>query len=115
MIMLAAVLTLGINLEIDLTALFRRNEVRTTGEVTCNIKTVGYHFTGTPGQQFTYGGETFTIPREGFVEVISSPRISTWKTADGRTLKLDDGNGQLDGFSFRWIALPASPVTGEVK
>lgn len=110
MIILAAALTLGINLEIDLTALFRKQEARTAGNVTCNIKTVGYHFTGAPGQQFTYGGETFTIPREGFVEVISSPRVQTWKTSDGRTLSLADADGQLDAFSFRWITLPASPV-----
>lgn len=111
MIMLAAALTLGINLEIDLTGLIRRQE-RRAPEVTCGIKVVGYHFAGRPGQQFRYAGETFTIPREGFVEVISLPRVTTYM-AGGRTLPLEDGVSPLDGFSFRWITLPASPVKGE--
>ena len=111
MFIMAAALTLGINLEIDLTALIRRQE-RRAPEVTCGIKVVGYHFAGRPGQQFGYAGETFVIPREGFVEVISLPRVTTY-LADGRTLPLEDGVSPLDGFSFRWITLPASPVKGE--
>ena len=111
MFILAATLTLGINLEIDLTALIRRQE-RRAPEATCGIKVVGYHFAGRPGQQFRYAGETFTIPREGFVEVISLPRVTTYM-ADGRTLPLEDGVSPLDGFSFRWISLPASPMKGE--
>lgn len=112
MIIAAAALTLGISLEIDLTALIRRQE-RRAPEVTCGIKVVGYHFAGKPGQQFRYAGETFTIPREGFVEVISLPRVTTY-VADGRTLALEDGVSPLDGFSFRWITLPtSSPMKGE--
>lgn len=112
MIIAAAALTLGISLEIDLTALISRQK-RTVSGVTCGIKVVGYHFTGKPGQEFRYAGETFTIPREGFVEVISLPRVSTY-LADGRTLPLEDGAGALDAFSFRWITLPAaSPMKGE--
>jgi hypothetical protein len=103
MLLLAAALTLGINVEIDLGALVNRHQ--RGPEVTCGIKTVGYHFTGRPGQQFRYAGETFTIPREGFIEVISLPRVTSYGTADGRTLPLDAG-GALDAFSFRWIALP---------
>jgi hypothetical protein len=108
--LLAAILTLGINIEIDLGALIRRQE-RKASEVTCGIKVVGYHFSGQPGQQFSYAGETFTIPREGYVEVISLPRVKEY-AFDGRKLPLEDGVSPLDGFSFRWIALPASPVQG---
>jgi hypothetical protein len=109
MLVLAAALTLGINIEIDLGVLVNRYSKRGP-EVTCGIKTVGYHFTGHPGQQFRYAGETFTIPREGFIEVISLPRVTTYGTADGRSLPLDV-DGPLDGFSFRWITLPTSTAT----
>jgi hypothetical protein len=112
MFIMAAALTLGINLEIDLTALIKRQE-RRAPTVTCGIKVVGYHFAGEPGQQVRYAGETFTIPAEGFVEVISLPRVTTY-VANGRTLPLEDGVSPLDGFSFRWINLPASPSKGEV-
>ena len=111
MMIAAVALTLGISLEIDLTALIRRQE-RRAPEVTCGIKVVGYHFAGKPGQQFRYAGESFTIPREGFVEVISLPRVTTF-VADGRTLPLEDGVSPLDGFSFRWITLPTSTPKGE--
>ena len=108
--LLAAVLTLGINIEIDLGALLR-NYQRKDPAVTCGIKVVGYHIAGRPGQQFGYAGETFTIPREGFVEVISVPRVTHY-TVEGRKLPLEDGVSPLDGFSFRWITLPASPAQG---
>ena len=111
--LLAAILTLGINIEIDLGALVR-NYQRKDPVVTCGIKVVGYHISGRPGQQFGYAGETFTIPREGFIEVISLPRVKHY-TVDGRKLPLDDGISQLDGFSFRWITLPASPVQGGIE
>lgn len=108
--LLAAILTLGINIEIDLSALIRKQQ-RKAPEVTCGIKVVGYRFSGQPGQQFGYAGETFTIPREGYVEVISLPRVKQY-AVEGRQLPLEDGVSPLDGFSFRWIALPASPVQG---
>jgi hypothetical protein len=114
--LLAAVLTLGINVEVDLKSLIdlaRRKPAATTTtaapDVTCGIKVVGYHIAGRPGQQFEYAGEHFTIPREGFVEVISLPRVKTY-SVDGRKLPLEDGNSPLDGFSFRWITLPASSI-----
>lgn len=110
MLMLAAALTLGINIELDLGSLVNRFD-RRPPEVTCGIKVVGYHFAGAPGQSFRYAGETFTIPREGFVEVISLPRVATFTVADGRALALEDG-GPLDAFSFRWITLPASQMNG---
>ena len=101
---MAAALTLGIRIDIDLTALISRQERRTDG-VTCGIKVVGYQFAGRPGQQFRYAGESFTIPREGFVRVISLPRVTRY-VVDGRRLPLEDGVSHLDGYSFRWITLP---------
>ena len=116
MIVLAAALTMAINLEIDLGALVRRQDRRGPSgagpEVTCGIKTVGYRFRGMPGQQVRYAGETLTIPREGFVEVIALKRVTTY-SVDGRTLPLEDGVSPLDGFSFRWIDLPISKIEGE--
>lgn len=111
MIILAAALTLGINLEIDLGALIQRQN-RKTPNVTCGIKTVGYRFTGRPGQQFEYAGETFTIPREGFVEVIALDRVKTY-AAGGTRLPLENDLHPLDSFSFRWIALPNLTNEGE--
>lgn len=109
---LAAALTLGINLEIDLGRLLNRHDKKKDPEVTCGIKVVGYHIAGRPGQKFGYARQTFTIPREGFVEVIALPRVTHY-VVGGRKLPLDDGTSALDGFSFRWITLPASPVEGE--
>lgn len=113
MLLAAAVLTLGVNVQVDLAALFRRVEQKAP-EVTCGIKVVGYHIAGRPGQKFSYAGETFTIPREGFVEVISLPRVKHY-TVDGRKLPLEDGVSPLDGFSFRWITLPISKIEGDMQ
>ena len=110
----AAVLTLGVSISVDLASLFRHYEKPRAPEVTCGIKVVGYHIAGRVGQEFGYAGETFTIPREGFIEVISLPRVKHY-TVEGRKLPLEDGVSQLDGFSFRWITLPASPVQGGIE
>lgn len=101
--LLAAVLTLGVSLQAaDLGPLVAQYEA------TCGIKVVGYHIAGRPGQKFAYAGETFTIPAEGFIEVIALPRVKHY-AFEGRKLALADGAGALDPFSFRWITLPASP------
>ena len=105
--LLAAVLTLGINVEIDLSVLLRRYDK--SPNLTCGIKVVGYHIAGAPGQKFGYGGETFTIPREGFIELIAMPRVKEYEFS-GKKLPLEDGVSPLDGFSFRWITLPAAVV-----
>jgi len=109
MFVVAAALTLGINLEIDLGRLLNHYETRKDPAVTCGIKVVGYRIAGRPGQKFGYARQTFTIPREGFVEVIALPRVTHY-TVGNRKLPLEDGVSPLDGFSFRWITLPASPV-----
>ena len=108
----AAILAAGLTIDIDLTALFRRTrEVRPANTkepvAVCGIRIVGYHFLGQPGQTFGYAGESYTIPRSGYVELIADPRIKHYTFND--TELLLDGNGLLlDGFSFQWIRLPAT-------
>lgn len=115
MLLAAAVLTLGVNLEVDLRALVdliqKKQTTVSAPNVTCGIKVVGYHIAGRPGQKFSYAGDTYTIPREGFIEVISLPRVHHY-VVDGRKIALEDERMPLDGFSFRWIALPATPIEG---
>lgn len=111
MIILAAVLTLGIQYDVDLTSIAIRYDRRKVTGLTCGIKVVGYRFNGQPGQQVKYAGETFTIPRAGFIEVISLPRVKTF-VVDGETRPLEDGVSPLDGFSFRWIDLAVKTAKG---
>lgn len=105
MLIAAAVLTLGINVDLDLRAVIElvRRKRATKPNVTCGVKVVGYHIAGRPGQRFEYGGQAFTIPAQGFLEVIAVPRVMHY-AIEGRRVPLDDG--ALDGFSFRWITLP---------
>ena len=107
MVLTAAVLALGLNIELDLGALFKHYQKVPGSDAVCGIKVVGYHIAGKPGQQFRYARETFEIPAEGYVEVIALPRVKHF-TFEGRKLALDGGNGAMDAFSFRWIDLPAS-------
>lgn len=108
MVLLAAMLSASINVEIDLRALVgRANKVQNNPAVTCGISTVGYRFTGTPGQQFRYAGETWTVPAEGSIELIAHPRRTTYAVG-GRSLPLEVW--PRDQFGFRDVPLP-SPST----
>ena len=100
MLILAAVLTASINL--DLTSLIRR--ARQEPVVTCGIVTVGYRFRGKPGQQFRYAGDTYEVPEEGWVELIADRRRTTYAIR-GRSLPLDVW--PRDPFGFRDIPLPS--------
>ena len=104
MLILAAVLTASINL--DLTMLIRR--ARQEPVVTCGIVTVGYRFRGKPGQEFRYAGDTYEIPEEGWVELIADRRRTTYAIR-GRSLPLDVW--PRDPFGFRDIPLPSPDVT----
>jgi hypothetical protein len=105
MLLLAVVLTASISADLDLTSLIRRND---NGEpkVTCNISTVGYRFRGTPGQQFRYAGDTYTIPAEGWVELIADRKRTSY-AFNGQTVRIADS--ARDPFGFRDVTLP-SPV-----
>lgn len=102
MLILAAALTLGINVELDLRALVRHHD-RRSPKVTCGIRTVGYRFMGQPGQQFRYAGDTWTVPADGYIELIADARRTTY-SYEGRTLPLEVW--PLDQFSFRRVPLP---------
>ncbi len=101
MLILAAVLTASINL--DLTTLIKRTQ---QPAVTCGIVTVGYRFRGTPGQTFRYAGDSYEIPEEGWVELIADRRRTTY-TVKGRSISLE--GSPRDPFGFRDVSLP-TPV-----
>lgn len=109
--MLAAILlTAAINVDIDLGALIRRTQRVQAPAVTCGIKTVGYRFSGRPGQQFRYAGETWTIPVEGSIELLAAGNRGTYSFA-GNALPLDVS--AHDQFGFREISLPAAASVAE--
>jgi hypothetical protein len=113
MLVLAAVLTASINVNLDLSVLTRRGQVKEPS-VTCGIVTVGYRFRGKPGQEFRYAGDTYQIPDEGWVELIADKRRTTYAIG-GKTLPLDVW--PRDPFGFRDIPMPAptAPDTGGSK
>ncbi len=106
MLILAAVLTASMNVDLNLATLIRKSQVKDPA-VTCGIVTVGYRFRGKPGQEFRYAGDTYEVPREGWVELIADRRRTTYAIND-RTLPLDVW--PRDPFGFRDIPLP-SPIT----
>ena len=105
MLLLAVAFTASINVELDLGALFRRANSAQSPAVTCNISTVGYRFVGKPGQQFRYAGDTWTVPEEGWLELIAAPRRTTY-AFEGRSLPLEVW--PRDQFGFREVPLPST-------
>jgi len=106
MLVLAAVLTASISVDVNLVSLIRRSQLKEPA-VTCGIVTVGYRFRGKPGQEFRYAGDKYEIPAEGWVELIADRRRTTY-AIHGRSLPLDVW--PRDPFGFRDIPLP-SPIT----
>jgi hypothetical protein len=102
MFVLAAVLTASIGINIDLSGLIAGAR-KAEPEVTCGIHTVGYRFVGTPGQEFRYAGDSYTIPSEGSVELIADRRRTTY-AIHGHSLPLDVW--PRDQFGFREVPLP---------
>ena len=102
MLLLAAALTLSINLELDLSGLIRASRV-TEPRATCGISTIGYRFAGLPAQKFRYSGETYLIPAEGYLELIADPRRTDYEF-EGRRLPLA---GPRNAFGFTDVELPA--------
>jgi hypothetical protein len=109
MMLIAAVLTAGISIEFDLTALLQRIRHESPG-VTCGISTVGYRFIGRTGQRFRYSGETFIVPGEGWVELIADPRRKSY-AFEGRTIDIEAS--PADPFGFRDVQLPVPETTPE--
>ena len=102
MLILATILTASISVELDLGALLHRNAAKEP-TVTCGISTVGYRFTGKPGQEFRYAGDTYQVPSEGWVELIADKRRTTY-SIDGRSLPLEVW--PKNQFGFREVPLP---------
>ena len=100
--LLAAALTAAIHLEVDLGSLLKANRVKSP-TVTCGIKTVGYRFSGQPGQTFRYAGDSYTIPEEGWIELIADPHKTSYRIGD-RSLPLEVW--PYNQFSFREVPLP---------
>ncbi len=109
MFMLAAVLTASITVDLDLVSLIRRTQLKEPA-VTCGIVTVGYRFRGKPGQEFRYAGDTYEIPKEGWVELIADRRRTTY-AIHGRSLPLEVW--PRDPFGFRDIPLPSTNTSNE--
>ncbi|HEV7763903.1 MAG TPA: hypothetical protein VGQ76_02775 [Thermoanaerobaculia bacterium] len=103
MLLLAAVLTASMNIDLDLSTLIKRSQVKEP-TVTCGIVTVGYRFRGKPGQTFRYAGDKYEIPEEGSVELIADRRRTTY-AIDGKSLPLDVW--PRDPFGFRDVPLPS--------
>jgi hypothetical protein len=107
MILLAVALTASINIELDLGALLHRASQKTAPAVTCGISTVGYRFSGKPGQEFRYAGDTYEVPAEGWVELIADKRRTTYSYGS-RSLPLEVW--PKNQFGFREVPLPSPQV-----
>lgn len=71
--------------------------------VTCHKGPVSYKFVGTPGTKFTYGGDAWMIPMDGWIEIVSDPKANDYVLA-GNRLSLD--GGALDAFGTRTVQVP---------
>ena len=101
MIIAAAILTAAISIDLDLPTL--RPQARPDSvTATCNIKTVAYRFRGEAGQKFRYAGDPYAIPAEGVIELLASPRHTTYTLA-GSTVAID--GPAADEFGIRDVQL----------
>jgi hypothetical protein len=73
----------------------------------CHAGTVSYKFTGTPGANFVYAGDRYSIPASGWIELLSSEKV--YLAANGRALPLDVW--PIDAFGTRTVPLQAVPET----
>jgi hypothetical protein len=110
MFMAAAILTASIGINIDLSGLIRRAQ-KAEPVVTCGIYTVGYRFRGTPGQTFRYAGDSYTVPAEGWIELIADKHRTTY-AINGHSLPLDVW--PRDQFGFRDVPMPTTTTIATV-
>lgn len=75
----------------------------------CHSGTVSYKFTGAPGSAFTYGGERYSVPGTGWIELLGEGTDRTYLAASGRTLPLDVW--PIDAFGTRTVPLQAAAGT----
>lgn len=73
--------------------------------VTCHKGTVSYKFVGAPGTTFRYSGDTYSVPKNGSIELIGHGGETQYQFAD-RQLALDVW--PLDAFGTRTVPLPTT-------
>lgn len=79
---------------------------RPVAQIVCSGSIVGFKFIGVEGQKFRLGAQTYTIGKEGFIELISRGQSSF--EYEGSDLPL---RGPIDEFGFVEVRLPL-PVAG---
>jgi hypothetical protein len=79
--------------------------------VTCHTGTVSYKFLGTPGATFTYAGATYSVPRSGWIELLSDNSKKVYLAANGRSLPLDVW--PIDAFGTRTVPLQTPATAGD--
>ena len=72
--------------------------------VTCHHGTVSYKFVGAPGATFRYMGESYTVPKRGWIELIRDGGDTTYQFAS-RTLELEVW--PINEFGTRTVPLPS--------
>lgn len=102
LILAAAALTAALSIEAAPTSV--APSTQNSAKATCGIKTVGYRFRGTPGQQFRYGRGTYAVPAAGWIELEANRRQTTYLIA-GKSVPV--GQTPADNFGIREIALPS--------
>jgi hypothetical protein len=81
--------------------------------VTCHTGTVSYKFVGTPGATFTYAGATYSVPRSGWIELLSDNDNTVYLAANGRSLPLDVW--PIDAFGTRTVPIQSpAPVSDNI-
>jgi hypothetical protein len=79
--------------------------------VTCHKGTVSYKFVGAPGTTFRYMGDTYSVPKSGWIELIGHGGDREYQFAD-RKLPLEVW--PIDAFGTRTVPLPVATLEPEV-
>ena len=73
--------------------------------VTCHKGTVSYKFVGAPGTTFTYMGESYSVPKRGWIELIRDGGDTTYTFAE-KSLPLEVW--PINEFGTRTVPLPVT-------
>lgn len=79
-----------------------------TPAVTCHSGTISYKFVGAPGTAFTYGGKSYTVPKNGSIELLRENREAAYLIA-GKSLPLEVW--PIDAFGTRTVPLPRAEAS----
>jgi hypothetical protein len=103
--MLLSIFTVAaMTIKIDLIGLIQKryHPAPQVKSLTCHIDTVSYRFVGEPGTEFHYDGDSYRVPQNGSIELVST-RAQNYEV-NGRTLPLN--LWPKDNFGMRTIPLP---------